>query len=852
MDNNCSELSETPQMLPPLPGSFVDREELIQYVGEFGVSQGYIVTIKQSKKDKIVVLGCDRGGVYRNRRKPAGETSGDRSRNRKSNSRLTNCPFELMGKKDDGVWVLTVKNGSHNHEALKDITEHPSASRFTEREVMQIKEMTESGLKPRQILKRLRQSNPELLSTPKHVYNVKAKLRQGNLTVRRLKTLSHEKSNEGNSQSSTSSAETSWKRRHPSRVPNFIGGKFVESQSSTSIDVINPATQEVVSQVPVTTNEEFKAAVFAAKRALMSWRNTPLTARQRIMFKFQELIRRNIEKIALSITTEQGKTLKDARHDVLRGLEAVEHACVTTTLPLGEFVPNVLSETDTYSIREPLGICAGICPFNFPAMVPLWMFPIAVTCGNTFILKPSERDTAACLTLAELAKEAGLPNGVLNVIHGTNGIINAICDNDEIKAVTFVGPDTAGMYINARASANGKRVQSNAGAKNHAIVMPDASMDATLDALVGSGFSAAGQRCTAISTVIFVGGSKAWEDKLVDRAKALKVTAGIEPDVDVSPVISKQAKEKICRLIQSGVNSGARLVLDGRQITVPNYELGNFIGPTILCDVTYNMGCYKEEFIGPVLLCMQADSLDEAISIVNRNKYGIGASIFTTSGTAARKFQTEIEAGQVGINVPVPAPLPFFSLTGSKASFSADLNFYGKSGVHFYTQIKTVTQQWKDFDCSDETSSVTPLSNFPDSSEISLALPSNDFPRNDMFSLALQSNDYQGSDGIQSNNYLDRDGIQSNDYQRRDGIESNDFESMDRVSLDLPSRIFHGNDADSLIIQQKYPQSSNRVSMPLQFRDFQSRSGVSLTLHSKDFRSTDDERQPMPRFHGIQ
>ncbi|XP_063950657.1 methylmalonate-semialdehyde dehydrogenase [acylating], mitochondrial isoform X2 [Daucus carota subsp. sativus] len=836
MDSNCSELSEIARMLPPDPGTFVDREELIHYVGKIGVSQGYVVTIKQSKKDKVVMLGCDRGGVHRSRRKHDGETSGECSRNRKSSSRLTNCPFELMGKKEDGVWVLTIKNGSHNHEALKDITEHPSASRFTEKEVMQIKEMTESGLKPRQILKRLRQSNPKLLSTPKHVYNVKAKLRQGNLTVKTLKTLSHEKPTEGNLQSSTSNAEPSWRRSYPSRVPNFIGGKFVESQSLTSIDVINPATQEVVFQVPVTTNEEFKAAVFASKRAFLSWRDTPLLARQRVMFRFRELIQRNIEKIALSITTEQGKTLKDARHDVVCGLEAVEDACATS-LPMGKYLPNVLDGTDTYIIREPLGVCAGICPLNFPALVPLWMFPIAVTCGNTFILKPSERDTAACLTLAELAMEAGLPNGVLNVIHGANDIINAILDNDEIKAVSFVGPDTAGMYVNARALANGKRVQTNAGARNHAVVMPDASMDATLDALVGSGFSAAGQRCTAINIIIFVGGSKSWEDKLVSRAKALKVSAGIEPDVDIGPVISKQAKENICKLVQSGVDSGARLILDGRQITVPNYELGNFIGPTILCDVTNSMGCYKEEFIGPVLLCMQADSLDEAISIVNRNKYGIGASIFTTSGIAARKFQDEVEAGQVGINVPVPAPLQFFSLTGSKASISADLNFYG---VHFYTQIKTVTQQWSNLDYSDATSSIPPLSNVPGSSDIA-----------DIYSQGLQSNDYQGIDEMQSNDYENMDGIQLNDLQCRDGMQSNDLGSMDRVSLDLQRNVFRSNDADAPTLQPNYPQSSNRVSMPLQYEDFQSRSGVSLTLHSNDFSSTDEEGQPMSKSHAI-
>ncbi|XP_052192364.1 methylmalonate-semialdehyde dehydrogenase [acylating], mitochondrial-like isoform X2 [Diospyros lotus] len=686
-------LPETPQMLPPPPGSFVDREELIQHVGEFALTQGYVVTIKQSKKDKVVILGCDRGGVYRNRRKPIDEGTGEQSRKRKTGSRLTNCPFECVGKKDDGLWVLNVKNGSHNHEPLRDISEHPSARRFSETEVILIKEMTDAGLKPRQILKRLRQSNPELLSTPKHVYNVKAKLRQGNLAVRRFKTLRPQTSAVGNLFLPTTS-EPSWKQRYPPRVPNFIGGRFVDSQSPTSIDVINPATQQVVSQVPLTTPDELRALVFAAKRAFPSWRNTPVITRQRYMFKLQELIRREIEKLAMSITSEHGKTLKDAYSEV------VEHACGVANLQMGEFAPNVSNGIDTYSIREPLGVCAGICPSNFPAMIPLWMFPIAVTCGNTFILKPSEKDPGASIILAELALEVGLPNGVLNIVHGTDDIINDICDDDDIKAISFVGSDTASRYVYAKASTSGKRVQSNMGAKNHAIVMPDANMDATLNALVATGFGAAGQRCMAISTVIFVGGLYSWEDKLVERAKSLKVNAGTEPGADLGPVISKQAKEHVCRLIQSGIDSGARLALDGRNIVVPRYELGNFVGPTILSDIRCEMECYKEEIFGPVLLCMEADSLEEAIDIVNRNKSGNGASIFTTSGAAARKFQTDVEAGQVGINVPVAAPLPFLSFTGSKASFSGDLHFYGKSGVHFYTQIKTVTQQWKDFPSS--------------------------------------------------------------------------------------------------------------------------------------------------------
>ncbi|KAH9657462.1 methylmalonate-semialdehyde dehydrogenase (acylating) [Citrus sinensis] len=683
-------------MLPPPPGTFVDREELIQHVGDFAVSQGYVVTIKQSKRDRVVVLGCDRGGVYRNRRKPVDESSAESLRRRKTGSRLTNCPFEAVGKKDDGLWKLSIKNGAHNHEPLKDLSEHPSARRFTEREVLLIKEMTEAGLKPRQILKRLRQSNPELLSTPKHVYNVKAKLRQGNVTVRNFKSLRPQKTAVRNNYQSV--MEPSWRQRNPPRVPNLIGGRFVDSKSLTSIDVVNPATQLIVSQVPLSTNEEVRAAVFAAKRAFSSWRNTPATNRQRIMFKFQELIRRDMDKLAMEITSEHGKTLTDAYNDVLRGLEIVEHACGVATLQIGEFVSNISNGVDTYSIREPLGVCAGICSFDFPAMTPLWMFPIAVTCGNTFILKPSEKVPGAAVILAELAVEAGLPNGVLNIVHGTDDIINAICDDDDVKAIALVGPNSDVADIYSRASAKGKRIQCNIGAKNHAVVMPDASIDATLSALVAAGFGGAGQKCMALTTVVYVGGITPWEDKLVEHAKAIKVNAGTESNADLGPVISKQ---------------------------VPGYENGNFIGPTILSDVTVNMECYKEDVFGPVLLCMQvlplisfsvgslisklvfvvklhifvsqAESIDEAIEIVNRNRHGSGASIFTTSAVAARKFQIEIAVGQVGINVPISVQPPFTLFTSSKPCFA------GKGGIHFYTQIKTVTQQWKDLPGNVET-----------------------------------------------------------------------------------------------------------------------------------------------------
>ncbi|KAJ7953503.1 Methylmalonate-semialdehyde dehydrogenase [Quillaja saponaria] len=714
---NQSEYTGKKRMLPPPPGNFQDREDLIKHVREFGANQGYVVTIKKSRKDRRVILGCDRGGVYRNRRK-----IDESKRKRKACSRLINCPFEATGKKEDDVWVLTIKNGDHNHEPLRDMSEHPYSRRFTEEEVRQIKVMTEAGIKPRQVLKALKQTNPELQSTPRHLYNLKAKIRQGNLSEKSFKSWRPNRSFpvENNTNPSDSSL---MQNNQPLKVPNFIGGKYVESQGCVLIDVINPATQEVVSQVPSATYEEFKSAVNAAKQAFPSWKNTPITTRQRIMFKLQELIHRDIDKLATSITLEQGQTLRGAQGDVLRGLEVVEHACGMATLQMGEFFPNACNGIDTYCIREPLGVCAGICPFNFPAMIPLWMFPIAVTCGNTFILKPCEKNPGASMILAVLAMEAGLPDGVLNIVHGTHEIVNYICDDEDIKAVSFFSTVTAGMHIYARAAARGKRVQSNTGGKNHAIIMPDAIMDATLDAIVTAGFGAGGQRCMALSTAVFVGGSISWEQELVERAKALRVSAGTDPGADLGPVISKEAKEQICRLVESSVESGARLLLDGRQVMVQGYETGNFVGPTVLCDVTNNMECNKEEIFGPVLLCMQVDTLEEAISIVNRSKNGNGASIFTTSGVAARKFQNEVEAGLVGINVPVPVPVPFSSTNGSKASFGGDLNFCGKAGVQFYTQIKTVAQQWKDLPSLGVSLSACPSETVMTGRQVSSALP---------------------------------------------------------------------------------------------------------------------------------
>ncbi|RWS01997.1 hypothetical protein B4U79_08503 [Dinothrombium tinctorium] len=478
----------------------------------------------------------------------------------------------------------------------------------------------------------------------------------------------------------------------------FIDGQFVESKSKEWIDLKNPATNEIVTRVPKATNDEMQAAVDAAKKAFKTWSETSVLTRQQYMFKYQHVIKQNMKRLAAVITEEQGKTLTDAEGDVFRGLQVVEHSCSVTSLQLGETLPSIARDMDTISYRLPLGICAGITPFNFPAMIPLWMFPLAVVCGNTFIIKPSERDPGACMVLMELLQEIGFPAGVVNVIHGQHEAVNFICDNPDIKAISFVGSDVAGKYIYERGSKNGKRVQCNMGAKNHGVVMPDANKEYTLNQLVGAAFGAAGQRCMALSTAIFVGQSKDWIPELVERAKKLKVNAGHVPEADLGPVISPEAKERICNLVESGIKAGAKPLLDGRNIKVPGYEKGNFIGPTILSDVKPDMECYKEEIFGPVLLTLSVDTLDDAIKLVNSNPYGNGTAVFTTNGATARKFTQEIDVGQVGVNVPIPVPLPMFSFTGSRGSFLGDNNFYGKAGINFYTQLKTVTQLWREQD----------------------------------------------------------------------------------------------------------------------------------------------------------
>jgi malonate-semialdehyde dehydrogenase (acetylating)/methylmalonate-semialdehyde dehydrogenase len=492
-------------------------------------------------------------------------------------------------------------------------------------------------------------------------------------------------------------------------MPLFIGGKFIESKTNKWIDVHNPATQEIVAKVPETTQEEMKAAVEAASNAYHLWKETPISARIRYMFNLQQLITKNMNEIAQKIVEQQGKTFPDAKGDVFRGLEVVEFCCSGGSLLMGETVENVSHHIDTYSIRQPLGVCAGITPFNFPAMIPLWMFPLAITCGNTFVLKPSERDPGASVILMHLVKEVGIPDGVVNLIHGSRDAVNFICDAPEIKAISFVGGDEAGRYIHQRGTANGKRVQSNMAAKNHATIMPDADKERTIDQLVGAAFGASGQRCMAISAAVFVGESKKWIPEIIEKAKKLKVTQGNQPGADLGPLISPQAKERVEKLIQSASNEGAKIVLDGRGIQVSGYEKGNFIGPTIITDVKPHMQVYKNEIFGPVLICLNVDTLEDAIQLINKNPYGNGTAIFTNSGVAARKYQHEIDVGQVGINVPIPVPLPFFSFTGSKKSFLGSTHFYGKMGVEFYTQTKTITAAWREDSVSSGVSTSMPI-----------------------------------------------------------------------------------------------------------------------------------------------
>ena len=477
----------------------------------------------------------------------------------------------------------------------------------------------------------------------------------------------------------------------------FIDGEFIQSETENWIQVLNPATQEVLCEAPCATESEIENAISSAQAAFLTWRETPPPERSRIMMRYQELLKQNQDKIAEILSKENGKTFEDAKGDVWRGIEVVEQAANITPLLMGETVENVAREIDSYSYLQSLGVCLGITPFNFPAMIPLWMFPMAIACGNTFILKPSEQDPMTSNRLAELFVEAGAPPNLLQVIHGAKEQVDKLIKHPDIKAISFVGSVPVGQYIYKTGTENLKRVQSFAGAKNHMVVMPDANKNKTIDSLVGSSVGAAGQRCMAISVAVFVGSSKEWIEELKKEMELVMPGPWDSEESGFGPVISSQAKERIIGLIKKG-KTEAHCLIDGSQCSVEGYPEGNWVGPTLFSKVKTDSEIYKTEIFGPVLLCMEVDTLDEAIELINKNPYGNGTSIFTASGRSARKFRHEIEVGLVGINVPIPVPLPFFSFTGWKQSFYGDLHAYGKQAVRFYTETKTVTERWFDED----------------------------------------------------------------------------------------------------------------------------------------------------------
>ncbi|KAK8049118.1 Methylmalonate-semialdehyde dehydrogenase [Apiospora phragmitis] len=534
-----------------------------------------------------------------------------------------------------------------------------------------------------------RRAAPRLLLSPSKS-TLPARMASQDAAAQRLAaTAQHIRPYSALASTATSFPQTHEKIAQPQDTPWFVDNEFKASQADKWIDLYDPATNNLVTRVPQSTDAELRAAVDSAQKAFPAWRNTSLLARQQIMFKFVGLVRENWDRLAASITLEQGKTFADAKGDVLRGLQLLK----------GE-VLEVAKDMETRSYKEPLGVTAAICPFNFPAMIPLWCIPIATVTGNTLILKPSERDPGAAMILAELAQKAGFPSGVISIIHGAHHTVDFLLDAPEIKAISFVGSNKAGEYIFTRGSANGKRVQANLGAKNHAAVLPDCNKNHFLNAVTGAAFGAAGQRCMALSTLVMVGETKEWLPELAERAKALHVNGGFEEGTDLGPVISPKSEQRIKSLISSAEEEGATVLLDGRNFKPEKYPNGNWVGPTIITNVKPHMKCYTEEIFGPVLVCLNVETLNDAIELINKNEYGNGTAIFTKSGATAETFRKNIEAGQVGINVPIPVPLPMFSFTGNKKSIAGGgaNTFYGRPGINFYTQQKTVTAMWSSGD----------------------------------------------------------------------------------------------------------------------------------------------------------
>ena len=479
----------------------------------------------------------------------------------------------------------------------------------------------------------------------------------------------------------------------------FIDGAFVESAGAGE-PVTDPATQEVLCEVPFATGAEVDRAVAGAQAAFEAWREVPVPERARLLFAYQDLLKRHQDDIAKGLSRETGKIYEDAKGEVWRGIEVVEHACSIASLGMGETVENVARGIDTYSLVQPLGVCAGITPFNFPAMVPLWMYPIAIACGNSFILKPSEQDPMTPNRLMELLREAGAPDGLVQVVHGGKEQVDGLLEHRGVRAVSFVGSVGVARYVYHKAAAHDKRVQALAGAKNHLVILPDADKDQAIASLVGAVCGAAGQRCMAISAAVLVGEAADWLPDIQAAMQAVRPGPWDDAEAGYGAQISPASKERILGYIEKGKAEGARCVLDGSGCEVSGFPEGNWVGPTLFADVEPSMSIYTDEIFGPVLVTTPLATLSDAIDHINANPFGNGVSIFTSSGAAARRFQHEVQVGQVGINIPIPVPLPFFSFTGWKDSFFGDLHAYGKQAVRFYTETKTVTARWFDGDAT--------------------------------------------------------------------------------------------------------------------------------------------------------
>ena len=478
-------------------------------------------------------------------------------------------------------------------------------------------------------------------------------------------------------------------------VPYWIDGKPASADSPRRGEVTNAATGQVVRLVPFANATDVDRAVQSASRAFVEWRQTTPLKRARILTTFRELLERDQKEIARIVSEEHGKVFLDAMGSVQRGIEVVEFAVGAPHLLKGEHSEMVGRDVDAYSCLQPLGVCAGITPFNFPAMVPLWMFPVALACGNTFVLKPSEKDPSASVKMAELLAEAGLPAGVFNIVHGDKEAVDALLAHPDIKAISFVGSTPVAKYIYTTAAAAGKRVQALGGAKNHAVILPDADFDFAADALAGAAYGSAGERCMAISVAVAVGAAAdPLVERLADKARNLKIGPGTAEGMDMGPLVTKAHRDKVRGYVDAGVQEGAELVVDGRGLVVKGHEQGFFLGPALFDRVTAEMTIYKDEIFGPVLVVVRVDTLDEAIDLLNRNPYGNGCAVFTRSGAAARRFEEEVEVGMVGINVPIPVPMSFFSFGGWKQSLFGDLHVHGKEGIKFYTRTKAVTSRW--------------------------------------------------------------------------------------------------------------------------------------------------------------